>query len=123
MCVFTASASIIYLTHDYRLLNTHEAALVDFPLEDRQVSVHGWRGPMVSATGSFCAAHQDPNGIGNSIYCAAGHVVFFIPLLQDNQQVIVDFSDVNEDVTLGFEYLFVKPHRFTSFILSPGQTV
>ncbi len=57
---------------------------------------------MVSAAGYFCAAHQDPNSIGNSIYCAAGHVVFFLPLLQDDQQVIINFSDVDANNELGW---------------------
>ncbi|KAF8327631.1 uncharacterized protein EI90DRAFT_1772527 [Cantharellus anzutake] len=63
-----------------RLLNTHDAALVDFRLEDRPFRVQDWRGPVISA-------------------------------------------DVDVPLALGFEYLYEAPHRFSSFVLSPGQTV
>jgi hypothetical protein len=107
----------------YRLLNTHDVALADFPLKDRDVHVRNWRGPMLSTAGSIHPPHQCPNGMGISLYCASGYILFFVPILQDDQHVIVNFDDIEEPLALGFEYLYEAPNRFTTFTLSPGQTV
>ncbi|KAF8315532.1 uncharacterized protein EI90DRAFT_3088232 [Cantharellus anzutake] len=92
-----------------RLLNTHGVALADFALDDHHV--RDWRGPMISAVGSVHPPHQNPNGLGISLYCASGHVL------------IVNFGDVDVQTPLGFEYLYQAPHRYGSFVLSAGQTV
>ncbi|KAF8318901.1 uncharacterized protein EI90DRAFT_3132879 [Cantharellus anzutake] len=105
-----------------RLLNTHDVALAEFPV-GHQVNVHGWRGPMISAVGSVHPPQQNPNGIGLSLSCASGNVVFFIPILEEGQKIIVDFDDVEEPASLGYEYLYQPPHQFSSFVLSQGQTV
>ncbi|KAF8315523.1 uncharacterized protein EI90DRAFT_3088223 [Cantharellus anzutake] len=104
-----------------RLLNTHGVALADFALDDHHV--RDWRGPMISAVGSVHPPHQNPNGLGISLYCASGHVVFFIPILEESQKLIVNFGDVDVQTPLGFEYLYQAPHRYGSFVLSAGQTV
>jgi hypothetical protein len=37
--------------------------------------------------------------------------------------LITAFDDVDVPTSLGFEYLYHPPHTFSSFVLSPGQTV
>ncbi|KAF8305078.1 uncharacterized protein EI90DRAFT_3143147 [Cantharellus anzutake] len=78
---------------------------------------------MISAVGSVHPPQQNPNGIGLSLSCASGNVVFFVPILEEGQKIIVDFDDVEEPASLGYEYLYQPPHRFSSFVLSQGQTV
>ncbi|KAF8324411.1 uncharacterized protein EI90DRAFT_3129846 [Cantharellus anzutake] len=94
-----------------KLLNTHEVGLADYSLEECPIKVKEWQGPMISSAGSVHPPHQNPNSISISICC----------------KVIVDFNDVLDDkdvsCPLGYEYLYQPPHRFTSFILSAGQTV
>ncbi|KAF8312432.1 uncharacterized protein EI90DRAFT_3093584 [Cantharellus anzutake] len=100
------------------LLNTHEVALADFPLRGRN-----WRHPIVAAAGSIHPPHHAPNGMGTSLCCASGYAIFFIPILKGDQFMMSCFNGTDAPPNPNFSYLYEAPYRFTSFVLSPGQTV
>ncbi|KAF8322938.1 uncharacterized protein EI90DRAFT_3019931 [Cantharellus anzutake] len=81
-----------------------------------------WRTPMLAATGSYMAPHQDPHGVGTILHCKAGHKLLFFPI-NTSQPLIVTFNDIESDGAMGFEYLYYQPHEYSHFILSPGQTL
>lgn len=81
-----------------------------------------WRTPMLAATGSCTAPHQDPNGVGSIIHCYAGYKLFFVPINSTNP-LIVRFDDIEFEGAIGLEYLFYPPHQYAHFVLSPGQTL
>ena len=86
------------------------------------MGLRGWRGPVISSAGAFSDAHQDANGLGNVVYCASGHKLFFIPTHRPNH-LIVNYDNIPATHALGFEYLFSLPNEFGCFILSPGQSL
>ncbi|KAF8324198.1 uncharacterized protein EI90DRAFT_3076250, partial [Cantharellus anzutake] len=105
------------------LLNTHEAALEDFPLQDGPIGDRGWRYLIVAAAGSIHPPCQGPNGIGTSLHCLQGYAIFFIPVLKEDEFIRSCFGVADAHPNLDFSYLYEAPYRFASFVLSPGQTV
>jgi hypothetical protein len=83
---------------------------------------HEWRTPMLAATGSYTAPHQDPDGVGTVLHCSTGHKLLFFPIAS-SRPLIVRHDDIAFDGAIGFEYLFHPPHRYGHFVLSPGQTL
>ncbi|KAF8315076.1 uncharacterized protein EI90DRAFT_3022094 [Cantharellus anzutake] len=81
-----------------------------------------WRSPMLAATGSFTAIHQDPHSVGTVLRCKVGHKLLFF-LINMSQPLIVRFNEIRSDSAIRFEYLFHPPHKYSHFILSPGQTL
>jgi hypothetical protein len=118
--VFFSSLVVIFSFSVYRLLDSLENIMI---AEGRGCpkDYSCWRIPMLAATGSYTAPHQDSNGVGTALRCDAGHKLFFVSI--DSNPLITRFDDITFDGALGFEYLFYPPHRYGYFILSPGQTL
>ncbi|SRR5258707_11654510 len=93
-------------------------------MEDQGIpeDYNAWRTPMLAATGSYTAPHQDPDGVGTALHCCAGYKLIFVPI-NTTHPLIVRFDDIDVDGAVGFEYLFYPPHHYGHFILSPGQTL
>jgi hypothetical protein len=106
------------------LLDTMDSIMLE-RLEGRQLpeDYNSWRMPMLAATGSYTAPHQDADGAGTALYCHAGHKLLFFPIDTSSRPLIVRFDDVDFDGALGLEYLFHPPHRYGHLVLSPGQTL
>ncbi|KAF8322958.1 uncharacterized protein EI90DRAFT_3246409 [Cantharellus anzutake] len=131
-CVVGTSQPLIVTTasrytHAYqeveKLLNAQKVVLANFPDHHFTGDVHAWQGPLISAMGLIQPPLQNPNSVGISLHCVMGHVVFFLPILQASQHLIMAFNDMETSTSLGFEYLYHPPHTFTSIVLLPCQTM